>query len=123
METDNISKQKVKELSAKLGIPLEIKKIWDDEDNPGFYFRFYGLLCDKPLLKIEVVGSYYFGIRKGSETEEIDVFPFITGKRVAPCNTDHYIWHSINGTRWDNVDPGYDRKESIQELLSGVLNE
>ena len=79
MDIEATSKQKLLTISEQMNVNLEIRKLWQDGNNPGFHFMFYGLLQDSPLLKIEIVGSYYFGIRKNKEVEEIDIFPFING--------------------------------------------
>ena len=117
MDVERTANEKLRELCANMGVDLEIRKLWPDEYGPGFYFRFYGVLQQTPLLKIEIVGSYYFGIRDGKESEEVDIFPFINDKRVSPCNSEDYIWKSINGLQWNQVDEGYDGRLTIRELL------
>lgn len=93
MDIKKKAHNKLKEISEDLGAVLEIRKLWSDEYSElGFYFRFYGLIHDTRHLKIEVVGSYWYGVRNGEENEEIDIFPFINGMRVSPCNTENYIW-------------------------------
>ena len=91
-------------------------KTWVDDfdaSERGFYCRFYGRLTDTPLLKIEIVGSLYHG----QKNEEIEIFPFVNGKRVAPCFTEQYIWKSVNGIRWDTVDPGFEGRDTMESLL------
>jgi hypothetical protein len=117
MDIDKTAKQKLKALSACFGIDLEIKTIWEDEYAQGFYFRFYGLVCHSPLLKVEIAGSYSFRIKNNDEEEEIDIFPFINNKRVSPCNSEEYIWKTSNGLKWDCIDMGYDNKLTLKELL------
>ncbi|WP_431686130.1 hypothetical protein [Hahella sp. NBU794] len=117
MEIELTAKEKLNELSERLGCKLEIRKFWADEFNPGFYFRFYGLVSDAIFMKVEVAGSYYFGLRNGEKIEEIDIFPFDNGERVSPCNTEHYLWVHRDSIQWDSVEMGYECKYSMAELL------
>lgn len=112
-----IADDRLELLSQRIGAKLEIRKIWPEETGQGFYFRFHGHVHDSELLNIEVVGSYYYGIRNGQEVEEIDLFPFINGKRVSPSNTEHYIWQSPSGLRWDSVEMGYENQMTKEQLL------
>ncbi len=118
MDINQKASELIEILSEEVGCKLEIKKIWPDSDNPGFYCRFYGLLIETKVLKIEVAGSLCHRIFQNELNEEVDLFYFINGKRVTTNEKQgQYLWKYKDLYEWDDIDEGYENKNSISEIL------
>ena len=118
MNIEEKAKELLQKLSKEVGCNLEIKKIWPEGENNGFYCRFYGILKETDLLKIEVAGSLCHRLFEGELNEEVDLFIFLNGERLTiNQKPGNYLWKHKEGFNWDDVDEGYHQKNSLKEIL------
>ncbi|MAX36758.1 MAG: hypothetical protein CME33_09365 [Gimesia sp.] len=110
-------KQRIDELSQRVGCKLTIVRCWQgDFDRPVMYCNVRGVLNESPDLLIEIAGTVCAELNPDRD-DETNLFMFVNGDRVGLHDESfkYLIGYGNAPFAWDYNDEGFDQFLTLDE--------